>query len=209
MSHADRKTYHAPAPATDRQLVALVDEAKAWSPTAFEQLVTLFQEDIFRMVYYRTRSSMDAEDLTQEIFIQAFKNVSKLKAADRFRSWLFSIALNRVRDFYRKQRLRKIFGTLDDKEYGAEIPVETGAEPPALSNLVRRDFWKNVSAFLDKLSRMEREVFMLRFMDHLGIKEISQALGKNESTVKTHLYRGLRKFRTDHALVKLIEETTP
>ena len=89
---------------------------------------------------------MDAEDLTQEIFIQAFKNLSKLKAPDRFRSWLFSIALNRVRDFFRKQRVRRVFGTLDNKEGGDTIPAETGATPQALQNLVREDFWKNVTA---------------------------------------------------------------
>jgi RNA polymerase sigma-70 factor (ECF subfamily) len=105
--------------------------------------------------------------------------------------------------------LRRIFGTLDDKEDGVEMRAEAGTPPQALTNLMREDFWKKVTTFLDKLSRMEREVFTLRFMDHLGIKEISYALGRNESTVKTHLYRALRKFRTEHTLVKLMEEAIP
>ena len=61
----------------------LVEKARDGSRTAFNELVDLFQKDIFRMVFYRTRSRMDAEDLTQDIFIQAFKNLSRLKTPDR------------------------------------------------------------------------------------------------------------------------------
>ena len=68
------------------------------------------------------------------------------------------------------------------------------------------DFWKQIQSFLDKLSRMEREVFLLRFMDHLSIKEISQALAKSESTVKTHLYRSVNKFRAENSIHELLRE---
>jgi RNA polymerase sigma-70 factor (ECF subfamily) len=183
-----------------------VKEARAGSRTAFERLVDLFQQDIFRMVFYRTRSTMDAEDLTQDIFMQAFKNLSGLRAVDRFRSWLFSIALNRVRDFNRKKRFRALFGAFDDSDKVAQSYAEINDHPEALDNLMMRDFWKQIGLLLDKLSRMEREVFLLRFTDHLTIKEISQVLAKSESTVKTHLYRALRKFKREYSLLQLLRE---
>jgi RNA polymerase sigma-70 factor (ECF subfamily) len=71
---------------------------------------------------------------------------------------------------------------------------------------MREDFWKQVRLLLDKLSRLEREVFLLRFMDHLSIREISQIMEKSESTVKTHLYRALKKFKNDTALIQLLQE---
>jgi RNA polymerase sigma-70 factor (ECF subfamily) len=185
---------------------SLVEEARAGSRKAFEQLMGIFQEDIFRMTYYRTGSSMDAEDLTQEVFTQAYKNISRLKAVDRFRSWLFQIALNRVRDFNRKRRFRSLFGTFGDTRETAETPAGANNQPEALDNLMARDFWKQIELFLNKLSRMEREVFSLRFLDHLSIREVSQALGKSESTVKTHLYRSIGKFRADHSMHKLLQE---
>jgi RNA polymerase sigma-70 factor (ECF subfamily) len=189
-------------------VAALVEQAIAGSSTAFEQLIDLFQGEIFRMVYYRTRSSMDAEDLTQEIFLQAFKNLSGLKATERFRSWLFKIAVNRVRDFNRKKRFRALFSSLDDSDKVPQSYEETRDHPEALDKLMVQDFWKQVGSFLDKLSRMEKEVFILRFMDHLSIKEISQALGKSESTVKTHLYRSIKKFRGGHSIRQLLKEET-
>jgi RNA polymerase sigma-70 factor (ECF subfamily) len=206
MSQTAQKQYHARAPGTGSQVTSLVKEARAGSRTAFERLVDLFQEDIFRMVFYRTRSAMDAEDLAQDVFMQAFKNLPRLKAADRFRSWLFSIALNRVRDFNRKKRFRALFGAFDDSQEVAQPYGETKDDPEALDKLMIQDFWKQIGLLLDRLSRMEREVFLLRFMDHLSIKEISRVLEKSESTVKTHLYRSLQKFKRESSILELLQE---
>jgi len=188
------------------QTAQLVAKAMSGNRIALERLAGIFHEDVFRMVYYRTRSTMDAEDITQDIFIQAFKNLSRLRSTDRFKSWLFSIAVNRVRDFYRKKRFQQIFSPLTDS--GLEDLPNTGSDenPEALDNIMRRDFWKQVELLLDKLSKKEREVFLLRFMDHLSIKEVSQVMKKSESTVKTHLYRALQKFRKEPSIIQFLEE---
>jgi RNA polymerase sigma-70 factor (ECF subfamily) len=206
MSRITEKQDQAQAQGTGAQLASLVEEARAGSTKAFEQLVGLFQQDVFRMAYYRTRSSMDAEDLTQEVFTKAYRSISSLKEVDRFRSWLFQIALNRIRDFNRKRRFRSLFGVFGDTRETAETPEEALDQPEALDNLMAKDFWKQVELFMDKLPRMEREVFLLRFMDNLSIKEISQTLKKNESTVKTHLYRSISKFKAEYSMHQLLQE---
>ena len=99
-----------------------------------------------------------------------------------------------------------MFGAFGDTRETAETPAGVSGQPKALDNLMAEDFWKQVELFLNKLSRMEKEVFSLRFMDHLSIKEISQALGKSESTIKTHLYRSIGKFKADHSMHQLIQE---
>ena len=191
------------------QPIVWVEKAKAGNRFAFDQLTNLFQEDVFRMVYYRTHSPMDAEDITQEIFIQAFNNLSGLKSADRFKSWLFTIAVNKVRDFHRKKRFQKLFGSFSDtKEKDMQTDSETPENPDALETLMKQDFWKQVKSLLDKLPRMEREVFTLRFIDHLTIKEISRIIKKGESSVKTHLYRALKKFRKEHSMLEFLKEGT-
>lgn len=191
------------------QPIVWVEKAKAGNRFAFDQLTNLFQEDVFRMVYYRTHSPMDAEDITQEIFIQAFNNLSGLKSADRFKSWLFTIAVNKVRDFHRKKRFQKLFGSFSDtKEKDMQTDSETPENPDALETLMKQDFWKQVKSLLDKLPRMEREVFTLRFIDHLTIKEISRIIKKGESSVKTHLYRALKKFRKEPSMLEFLKEGT-
>jgi len=61
--------------------------------------------------------------------------------------------------------------------------------------MARKDFWKRVQQMMETLSKMEREVFLLRFFDQLSIKEMATAMKKNENTIKTHLYRALNKVK--------------
>jgi RNA polymerase sigma-70 factor (ECF subfamily) len=190
------------------QTTLLVEKASAGNRFAYEQLVNLFQEGIFRMVYYRTHSTMDAEDITQDVFIQAFKHLSRLKGTEKFKSWLYSIAVNKVRDFHRKKRFQNLFGSFSNTENDEPTYPDAADNPGAMDNLIKRDFWKQVRLLLDKLPPMEREVFTLRFMDHLTIKEISLVLKKGESTIKTHLYRALQKFRKEPSMLELLKENS-
>ena len=193
------------------QTVILAEMAVAGNPNAFDQLADLYYNTIYKMVYYRIRSGMDAEDVTQDIFIQVLKNIKNLKDFSLFKSWLFSIAVNKVRDFQRKKRFTSFFGVLSDKntESEQENEYETGAESGPLESVIRQNFWKQFEAILNRLSYLEKEVFLLRFIDQLGIKEISMALKKNESTVKTHLYRALKKIRDDGSVKELLKENMP
>lgn len=186
----------------------LVVEAKGGDVQAFNRLVGLFQDDIFRMVYYRTRSQTDAEDITQDVFFKAFKNLSGLKDVDRFRSWLVRIALNRVRDHYRKKRVMRIFKDIDDDEITVEPDRDSERNPDVVEEIIKREFWKTIGSMIDTLPRMEREVFLLRFFDHHNIREIADILKKSESTVKTHLYRSLGKFRKEPRIRKWLLEIT-
>jgi len=116
MPLSDQEKHISKAMETASQVTALVNQARTGSKSAFEQLVDLFHEDIFRMVYYRTRARMDAEDITQEIFLNAFKSLSKLKKVEQFRIWLIRIGVNRISDFYRKKGVRAIFGAYSDDD---------------------------------------------------------------------------------------------
>ncbi len=190
----------------ENQIFDLVEKAKAGNKASLNQLVDLFHKDIFRMVYYRTCSQMDAEDLTQDIFMQMVKRLPSVKDPGLFKSWLFKIAINRVRDFYRKKRIPAFFvaaAETDDKRLRNIEPNNTPA-----NHLMQKEFWKQFYRFTGRLSRMEREVFILRFVDHLGIREITEALKKNESTVKTHLYRALKKFRQAPEFQELLKGET-
>jgi RNA polymerase sigma-70 factor (ECF subfamily) len=191
----------------DTQLTQLVVKAQQGNVKAFEQLFDRFQKQVYRMVFYRTRSQQDAEDLTQEIFIRAYKKISSLKEVDRFRTWLFSIAYNRIRDFYRKKRIQHFFSLSDLDEDALERYSSQDRENPGpIQNLIKQDFWKQVEKFLGRLSKMEKEVFLLRFLDQLMIAEISRILKQSESSVKTHLYRALVKFKKATSIIEHLQE---
>jgi RNA polymerase sigma-70 factor (ECF subfamily) len=149
---------------------------------------------------------MDAEDLTQDVFVRAYRSISRLRKPQRFRSWLYTIAVNRVNDYLRKKRVRSIFKSADE---GPEVQPEADdrrENPEALEQVLKEDFWRQVGRIAKRLSKMEREVFMLRFMDDLNIAEIAKILKKSESTVKTHLYRALAKFKKENGLRQFLQE---
>jgi len=202
----ERKIIRIRKPEQNHRVVMLVEKANAGNRISMEQLVDLFHQDIFRMVYYRTRSKMDAEDLTQEIFIKMFKNLQRLNDARKFRAWLYRIAVNCVRDFHRKKNILTFFGTISKLE--ASNPEDQDPNNPA-SILMRKEFFNSLRGFTKELSRWEREVFLLRFLNHLEIREIASILKKNESTIKTHLYRSLKKLRQNFKLRKLLAGEEP
>jgi len=184
----------------------LAGRAKDGERNAFEKLADMFWGDIFRMIYYRTGSRMDAEDLAQEVFLKAFRKLPGLKESGRFKPWLYSIALNLVRDFHRRKKVLSIFVLSSDAETSGPGPETGRAGEDALEELARREFWQKVRRFTRELPRAEREVFTLRFLDQLSIRETAEALEKNESSVKTHLYRAVAKFKRNQDLRRMLRE---
>ncbi len=196
-------------PHTDNDISQLAQAAKEGNRFAFQQLVTILEPRIFRMIYFRTRSHEDAEDICQEVFLQAFRSLPKLQQADRFAGWLYRIAVNRVKDYHRRQKFRSLFSALQNHD--REDPTEPAEEKDVdtVEAIARKEFWQKVQTMLEQLSKMEKEVFLLRFLDDLGIKEIAEVLHKSESTIKTHLYRALGKFKNDEAFRSFIREVQP
>ncbi|CAN2049103.1 RNA polymerase sigma-70 factor, ECF subfamily [Candidatus Magnetomoraceae bacterium gMMP-1] len=189
-------------PDKNYQIVQLVEQAETGKRSALNKLVDIFHDDIFRMVYYRCHSLMDAEDLTQEIFMQMCKKLHLLKDAACFKSWLFSMAVNRIKDFYKKKKILSFFGSTTEMDETSSI--EKNDNP--VNSIMQKEFWKQFKKLTDSLSQWEREVFILRFVDQLGIREIAEVLKKNESTIKTHLYRALKKVKENPLFHELLND---
>ncbi len=187
----------------------LVERARGGDRNAFEEIIVLHQDEIFRLVFFRTRSRIDSEDLVQDIFMAAFKYLPQLKDSDRFRPWLYKIALNRVHDFRRKNKFLAFLGITEHREDTDVADVEPHRNPGALDTVIRKEFWSHVSRLSKRFSRMEREVFFLRFVDDLNLREIAQILKRSESAVKTHLYRAISKFKEDAALSDFLQGERP
>lgn len=206
MIDLDGKEHQGRTVGTDSQIGSFVIMARGGNRNAFSKLTDLFWGDIFRMVYYRTFSRVDAEDLTQEIFMRAFAKLTKLKETEKFKPWLYSIAVNRVRDFLRKKRVMSIFEFSKDRDTSEEFEEKETHTPSPLEAVIRKRFWTEVRRFSESLSGMERQVFLLRFMDEFTLSEIAEVLGKDESSIKTHLYRAIEKFRRKPKLLRMLRE---
>lgn len=189
------------------KIATLVEETRDGNRLSFQELVSMFQEDIYRLVYYRTFSQMDAEDLTQDVFEQAYRKMDTLHEPQKFRAWLYSIAVNRCNDFLRKRKYLVLLQMRKSQEQELAMETDKNTGSSFDDKIEKQRFWKQVRAMLKKLPAMEREVFTLRFMDHRNINEIADILGKNESTIKTHLYRALNKIRSKSEFFRDFKES--
>jgi RNA polymerase sigma-70 factor (ECF subfamily) len=184
------------------QLSGWVIEAQSGNRYALNQLIDYYQNDIFRFVYYRVHCQADAEDLTQDIFIQVIKKIRTVKDHSLFKAWLYKIARNRVTDFYRKKRVLFFMGTTDDLE---SENFETSEDDSPETEVYKKEFISLLKSLSKDLSKWEREIFLMRFIDDLDIRDIALALGKNENTIKTHLYRALQKFKKHRKFRDLLQ----
>lgn len=162
----------------------------------FDEVVRLYRPRIFRFVMASLGDRDIAESLTQDCFLKAFNARSQFRGESSLSTWLTRIALNLVRDHLRSRRIRFWQKTRDNAldlvDISDWIPdTAVSAETACLQRERVKEIWKAV----DELSRQQRTVFILRFVEELELAEIAETTGMNTSTVKSHLYRALRVVR--------------
>jgi RNA polymerase sigma-70 factor (ECF subfamily) len=162
----------------------------------FDEVVRLYRPRIFRFLMASLSDRDTAETLTQDCFLKAYNARHQFRGESSLSTWLTRIALNLVRDHLRSRRMRFWQKTretaLDIVDVGDWIP--DGASSPeevCLQQERVREIWGSV----EQLSRQQRTVFLLRFVEEMELSEIAEATGMNTSTVKSHLYRALRIVR--------------
>lgn len=171
----------------DRSEWELVTLAKAGDREAFNELVKLYRDKMFALIYRMTGDRESTLDLTQETFFAAFKEIRRFRAEARFSSWLYRIASNKTINFLRRAKLLTFLplGGAVGQEPTYEMTDSAGNDE------LRRE----VSAGIKALPPKQRAVFNLRFYDGLAFGEIADILGRSESTVKTNYQKAVEKLQ--------------
>ena len=162
-----------------------------------EGVMRLYRGRILRYALFAVRDRDAAETITQECFLKAYRARENFRGDCSLSTWLMQIAVNLVRDYARSRQYqfwkRAQASAVDVVEVTELLPHPgTSAE----SSLLAKEKVKQVWAAVEKLSKMQREVFLLRFVEEMELLEIADAMGMKESTVKSHLYRALHSVRT-------------
>ncbi|MBW2705562.1 MAG: sigma-70 family RNA polymerase sigma factor [Deltaproteobacteria bacterium] len=179
----------------------LVSRAKNDDPWAIEQLVLRYQQKVYAIAYQMLAGDAEeARDRTQDVFLQAFRNIKRFKGKSSFYTWLYRIVINTCLDARRRQnRWKKIFFPWrfdKDKEAAPDNSLEeiADANPNSdpLATASGRQLEDDVKSALSKLSQRQRTIFQLKVFQEMSIAEIAEALELAEGTVKTHLFRATR-----------------
>jgi RNA polymerase sigma-70 factor (ECF subfamily) len=166
---------------------------------AFEYFVRTYQKRIYRLAYTLLRDPSDADCVTQDVFVKAFRAVAEFKREAAFETWLTRIAINTVRDRIRRRKPVTLFSQLrgEDDEDGPEIPASLdpadGTSPER--DMMSRDIRRRLADAIVSLSPRQRSVFVMKHYEEKSIAEISESTGLDEGTIKSHLFRAARKLR--------------
>ncbi len=158
--------------------------------SAFDRILETYKNDLWGYLVNHVRRRQDAEDLYQEINLKIFNKIGTLRDPGRFRSWVFSIAMNAVRSFYRQKQPISL-----DQESG-EVRLEALISPLAtpLGDLERDQQLNLLRQCILKLPERDREILLLDVMAEWPQQQIAEEMELNLNTVKTILRRARIKL---------------
>jgi RNA polymerase sigma-70 factor, ECF subfamily len=193
-----------PARVDDTVLVRRAQEGDA---AAFEELVRYYDRTVLRLAIHLTGSREDAQDIYQEAFLRAFRNLDSFRFECSFYTWIYRITTNLCLDYLRKNQLRSRDMVHDRHLEGDEESVldrvpdqRAGASPER--TLISRQLRERILSALGRLSPRERMVFELKHYQGMKLQTVAVILNTTENTIKNTLFRATHKLRLDLAEVR-------
>jgi RNA polymerase sigma-70 factor (ECF subfamily) len=171
--------------------LAAIARAQAGDADGFRTLVERHSRSVFRLAYRMTGNQQDAEDVVQETFLRAFRQLPGFESRCAFSSWIYRIAANYALDLIRSRRRRQ---TASEPERDPLTTIPAGDPQPdrlVFSGEVRR----RVEQAMSLLTDQERAAFVLRHYEGLSTDEVGETLGINPGAAKHAVFRAVQKLR--------------
>ena len=179
--------------------ILLVERCKQGDVDAFCGLVDRYKQRVYSFVAHSVRNRDDAEDLTQDVFVQAFAAIRRYRVDASFRTWIFRIAQNRVIDHCRRQRKRGQVVTASLDDGGEESPNGDRVSGPEDGNplvgVCRDETAEIVRAAVASLSDKLRTVVVLYDFEGCSYEEIARVVGCPIGTVKSRLFNARAELK--------------
>ncbi len=158
-------------------------------PEAFHTQVEQHSRAVFRLAYRMTGNQTEAEDIVQETFLRAWKQLARFDGRAAFGTWVHRICVNCALDHLRGRKR-------EDRD-GSEDPFRDMAHksPSPERMAMSAEIGAALTPALDELSAMERSAFVMRHYDGLAIDDISLALGVDSNAAKHSVFRAVKKLR--------------
>lgn len=166
----------------------VVKRAIKGNSDAFEELMTRYQEQMYRTAYLYLGNQEDSLDVVQESVYQALKNIKQVQKPKYFKTWLMRIVINNAMALNKKKAQVIFFPEGDEREGMDAVIYEESIERQTDSHL-------DITTALAQLKESYRKVIILYYYQSLSVREIGQVLELSEGTVKTNLARGRQALK--------------
>lgn len=177
----------------ERRIIAQVCAGDA---NAFEALVVAYQKQVYNLALRTVGNEEDAADMTQEVFLRAYRALGSFRGESKFSVWLYRLTTNVCIDFLRSRRRHPTVSLTaadeDDEQPQFDIPAGEASCPE--QQLARSELRRAVVRGLDQLPDDARKILILRELDGLSYAEIGKVLRLEPGTVKSRLFRARRRL---------------
>jgi RNA polymerase sigma-70 factor (ECF subfamily) len=163
---------------------AAVARARTGDGEAFRVLVERYGRSVFRLAFRLTGNEQDAEDVVQETFLRAYRQLGRYDGRASFHTWIYRIASNYALDLLRARR--------NGAPPADDLPC---GEPPADRLAMSAQIDSRLRLGMAELSEQERIAFVMRHFEGMSIDEIGAQLGIAESATKNSIFRAVQKLR--------------
>lgn len=181
------------------QVHQLVERARAGDALAFDELVTLYMDKIYSYVARMVGDTSEAEDIAQETFVKAFRNIRSFRGASSFQTWLYRIASNLTIDAVRRRKRRENTVSLDAPVEGDAGQITRELEDVSLAgpsgSLETAELQRHVHRAIQELSPKLRAVVVLYELQGLSYEEIAEVLRCPLGTVKSRLFNARMELK--------------
>lgn len=175
------------------QEIKLVEKAIEGDIESFEKLIQNHQKFAYNVALKYLKDPVDAEDITQEALIKAFKYLKNFKKNSKFSTWLYRIVINTCKDELRKKsKTEKNISMDNDDSYVSEVE-DHSYEP--LKSIEKHEVSKNIQSAIEQLKINYKEVIILCDIKDYSYEEISEILEVPIGTVRSRISRGRKKLR--------------
>ncbi|KMY48255.1 RNA polymerase sigma factor SigW [Peribacillus loiseleuriae] len=163
---------------------------------AFGEVVELYKDKVFQLCFRMLGNRHEAEDMAQEAFVRAYVNIHRFNTQMKFSTWIYRIATNLCIDRIRKKKPdyfldAEVAGT-DGLDMYSQIAAEIALPEEQVESM---ELQETIQAEILKLPEKYRSAIVLKYIEELSLKEISEILDLPIGTVKTRIHRGRESLR--------------
>jgi RNA polymerase sigma-70 factor (ECF subfamily) len=188
---------------------AMIASILAGNTQLYHDLIRPHERSVYMMALSLMKNEADAEDVAQEVFLKAFRNLSKFRAESKFSTWLISITLNEARSRLRRKRIVRMESLDEPSDEGTSVSpalLKDWREIPSEA-LERQELRLMLQDAVTGLPEIYRQVFLLRDIEELSVNETAEALSISVPSVKVRLHRA--RMMLQKQLTPLLKNINP
>ena len=173
----------------------MIGRLKENDDSAFRSLFEGYKRLVFHMAYRLTGNTHEAEDVVQEVFIKVYRGLKGFRQECSLKTWILKITINLCRNYHRRKKLFSFLSlSRGSQEDGEDPPFEMSTQEDPSETFFHRQRLDVLNKAMKRLPRRQREVFIMKHLEEMKIREIAEVLGCSEGAIKATLFKAIHRL---------------